>query len=225
MNAKRRRSIREEYAEQTRERILQAFVDCLEDLQDQPVDDVPVSAIAERAGVAERTVYRHFPKRVDLLAAAGEWINENVFSYIHPASLEELPQVFREVCRRFDRHPNLAYAIALSRIGRSMRVGFRHWILVENRKSLEQFTSHLPPEEVRRAEAVIAYLDNVLAWVTMREELGLSGEKVADAIEWALMTLLEGLRCRDEAAAKRTPSRKLDGHTDDQNSGERKSLE
>src|SRR5437764_5239164 len=129
MSTGARRNLRDEYAAQTREQILAAFTECL---ADQPAEDVSVSMVAARAGIADRTVYRHFPTRLELLAAAGQWINDNVFSYVHPASLDELPAVFREVCRRFDRQPNLAYAIALSRLGRSVRAGFRQHILDEN---------------------------------------------------------------------------------------------
>ncbi|MEV8566707.1 helix-turn-helix domain-containing protein [Streptomyces sp. NPDC051322] len=198
MNSGPRRNLRDEYAAQTRERILAAFVECL---ADQPAEEVSVSAVAEQAGITDRTVYRHFPTRVDLQAAAGQWINDNVFRYVHPSSLDELPTVFREACRRFDQQPNLAYAIALSRLGRSVRAGFRQHVLAENSKALEQVAPHLPPRERRRAEAVLAYLDNVLAWATMREELDLSGEEVADAVEWAMTTLLADLRRRNNEAA------------------------
>lgn len=198
MNAEARRSLRVEYAAQTRERILEAFAQCL---ADQAADDVSVASVAQRAGMAERTVYRHFPTRVDLLAAAGTWINDNVFRYLPPESLDALPRAFREVCHGFDRQPNLAYAIAMSRLGRSVRVGFRRRVLDENHRALAEITTHLPAADVRRAEAVLGYLDNVLAWATMREEHGFSGDEVADAVEWAMTTLLADLRRRDEAAA------------------------
>ncbi|TWP35161.1 TetR/AcrR family transcriptional regulator [Leekyejoonella antrihumi] len=201
MSADKRRDLREEYAEQTRQRILKAFADCLAEEQ---AEEVAIAAVAERAGVSERTVYRHFPTRVDLLAAAGEWINDNVFSYVHPASLNELPAVFREVCHRFDRQPNLAYAIALSRLGRSVRVGFRRHILEVNSQAIADATRHLPPAEARRAEAVLGYLDNVLAWATMREEQDMSGDEVADAVEWAMTTLLADLHRRNAAATPKT---------------------
>ncbi|MER7398397.1 helix-turn-helix domain-containing protein [Streptomyces sp. NPDC000151] len=203
MSTQPRRNLRDEYAAQTREAILKAFVECL---ADQPVEEVSVSAVAERAGITDRTVYRHFPTRVDLQAAAGQWINDNVFRYVHPSSLDELPTVFREACRRFDRQPNLAYAIALSRLGRSVRAGFRQHVLAENSTSLAEVAPSLPAGDRRRAEAVLAYLDNVLAWATMREELDMSGEEVADAVEWAMTTLLADLRRRNDEAADATPA-------------------
>lgn len=203
MSSQPRRNLRDEYAKQTRERILRAFVECL---ADQPAEEVSVSAVAERADITDRTVYRHFPTRLDLQAAAGQWINDNVFRYVQPSSLDDLPSVFREVCRQFDQQPNLAYAIALSRLGRSVRAGFRQDVLAENSRKLAQVAPNLPPQDLRRAEAVFGYLDNVLAWATMREEQNLSGEEVADAVGWAMTTLLADLRRRNDEAAGASPT-------------------
>ena len=77
-----------------------------------------MAAIAKRANVAERTIYRHFKTRAELLAAAGEWIEDNVFGYVPFTSPDELPDIFRKLCRSFDRHPHLARAIAMTRAGR-----------------------------------------------------------------------------------------------------------
>ena len=62
-------------------------------------------------------------------------------------------------------------------------------------------TRHLKPKEVRQAEALVTYLNNVLAWSAMREDFGMSSAEVADAIGWALTTLLKDVRRRDAAAA------------------------
>ena len=84
MSAVKRQSseLRDEYAALTRGRIVAAFV---EQLADGVADDVSMAEIAKRAKVAERTIYRHFKTRAELLAAAGEWIEDNVFglSLIH----------------------------------------------------------------------------------------------------------------------------------------------
>jgi len=61
---------------------------------------------------------------------------------------------------------------------------------------------HLKPKEVRQAEAMAAYLNNVLAWNALREDFGMSSAEIADTIDWALTTLLNDVRRRDAAAAK-----------------------
>jgi len=191
--------LRDEYAAQTRRRIVAAFV---ESLQDEAADDVSMAAIAKRANVAERTIYRHFKTRAELLSEAGEWIEDNVFGYVPFTSPDELPGIFRKLCRSFDRHPHLARAIALTRAGRTVRAGFRRRLIDHHRKAMAPLTRHLKPKEVRQAEALATYLNNVLAWSALREDFGMSSAEIADAIEWALTTLLTDVRRRDAAAAR-----------------------
>ncbi|MBR1266251.1 TetR/AcrR family transcriptional regulator [Bradyrhizobium sp. AUGA SZCCT0222] len=191
--------LRDEYAALTRQRIVVAFV---ESLADGAGDDVSMADVAKRAKVAERTIYRHFKTRAELLAAAGEWIEDNVFGYVPFTSPDELPDIFRKLCKSFDRHPHLARAIALTRAGRTMRAGFRRRLIEHHRKAMAPLTRHLKPKEVRQAEALATYLNNVLAWSALREDFGMSSGEIADAIEWALTTLLKDVRRRDTAAAR-----------------------
>ncbi|MBR1224826.1 MULTISPECIES: TetR/AcrR family transcriptional regulator [unclassified Bradyrhizobium] len=191
--------LRDEYAALTRGRIVAAFV---ESLADGAGDDVSMADVAKRAKVAERTIYRHFKTRAELLAAAGEWIENNVFGYVPFTSPDELPGIFRKLCRSFDRHPHLARAIALTRAGRTMRADFRRRLIEHHRKAMAPLTRHLKPKEARQAEALATYLNNVLAWSALREDFGMSSAEIADAIEWALTTLLKDVRRRDAAAAR-----------------------
>ncbi|KJC39084.1 transcriptional regulator [Bradyrhizobium sp. LTSP885] len=201
MSAVKRHSsgLRDEYAALTRQRIVAAFVASLEG---SAADDVPMSDVARRAKVAERTIYRHFKTRADLLAAAGEWIEDNVFGYVPFSSPDELPDIFRKLCKRFDRHPHLARAIALTRVGRAMRVDFRRRLIARHHEAMAPLTRHLTPKEVRQAEALAVYLNNALAWNALREDFGMSSAEISDAIEWALTTLLKDVRRRDALAAQ-----------------------
>src|ERR1700736_3128191 len=209
MSAVKRQSsdLRDEYAALTRRRIVAAFV---ETLGDEAADDVPMAAVAKRANVAERTIYRHFKTRAELLAAAGEWIEDNVFGYVPFSSPDELPGIFRKLCRSFDRHPHLARAIALTRVGRAMRAGFRRRLIEHHHEAMAPLGRHLKPKEVRQAEAPTAYLNNVLAWSALREDFCMSSAEIADAIDWALTTLLKDVRRRDAAAARQASGNNAD---------------
>jgi AcrR family transcriptional regulator len=201
MSAVKRQSseLRDEYAALTRQRIVAAFV---ESLEDETSDDVSMAVIAKRANVAERTIYRHFKTRAELLAAAGEWIEDNVFGYVPFTSPDELPGIFRKLCKSFDQHPQLARAIALTRVGRTVRAGFRKRLIERHREAMTPLTRNLRPREKRQAEALATYLNNVLAWNALREDFGMSSGEIADTIEWALTTLLKDVRRRDAAAAR-----------------------
>jgi len=192
-------SLRDEYAEMTRQRIVAAFVETLED---ETADDVSMASVAKRAKVAERTIYRHFKTRAELFEAAGEWIEDNVFGYVPFSSPDELPGIFRKLCKSFDQHPHLARAIATTRVGRRVRAGFRRHLIDQHHKAMAPLVQHLGPKEARQAEALAAYLNNVLAWSALREDFGMSSTEIADAIDWALSTLLKDIRQRDVAAAR-----------------------
>src|SRR5947207_14499320 len=83
-----------------------------------------------------------------------------------------------------------------------MRAGFRRRLIDRHRKAMAPLTRHLKPKQVRQAEALATYLNNVLAWSALREDFGMSSAEIADAIEWALTTLLKDVRRRDAAAAR-----------------------
>ena len=55
----------------TQEAILAAYAELIEELG---TDDVSFRLIARRAGVGERTVFRNYATRVDLLLATAAWI-------------------------------------------------------------------------------------------------------------------------------------------------------
>jgi AcrR family transcriptional regulator len=192
-------SLRDEYAEMTRQRIVAAFVETLED---EAADDVSMASVAKHAKVAERTIYRHFKTRAELFEAAGEWIEDNVFGYVPFSSPDELPGIFRKLCKSFDQHPHLARTIATTRVGRRVRAGFRRHLIDQHHKAMAPLVRHLGPKEARQAEALAAYLNNVLAWSALREDFGMSSTEIADAIDWALSTLLKDIRQRDAAAAR-----------------------
>lgn len=183
----------------TRDRIVRALVELLEN---DEIDQISMAALARSANVAERTIFRHFPKRTDLIAAAGEWISSKIFRLIPSSRPEDLSNGFRQACVQFDKHPRLAHAIAVSRVGRTARSEFRKQFIESSREVLEPLTEGLSQVERRRAEAVVTYLDNVLAWHTLREEFGMSGPEAADTIQWAMNLVFDHLHHTAQAANK-----------------------
>jgi AcrR family transcriptional regulator len=191
-------TLRDEAEASTRERILQAFVECLDDLED---DEFSLALVARAANISERTLYRYFPNRDELRGAAASRIHEKFFRFSGCADLDELPSVYRAACVRFEDNPVLAKAMArYPRVGD--RAAFREKVLEAHHRGLRDAVPDLPEAQVRMVLGILACLDNVAAWVTMKEELGLSGSEIADAVEWALTTLVADLR-RGEGEAPR----------------------
>ena len=187
-------SLRDQHAAVTRERILAAVADLLER---GDADELTVPAVAEASGVSLRTVYRYYPTREALLEAAGRWIGDELLRHPYPSDLDEVADLYEAGCRDFEERPGLVRALALSQLGRSVR-GYRRRERLETiGQALRSELTGLSSEELRRAEAVLAYLHNVLAYTTLREESGLAGEEIGEAIGWAIRTLVADLRKRN----------------------------
>ena len=188
-------SLRDQHAAVTRERILGAVADLLER---DDAEELTMPGVAEASGVSLRTVYRYYPAREDLLEAAGRWIGDELLRHPYPKDLDEVADLYEEGCRDFDERPGLVRALALSQLGRSVRGYRRRERLDSIGRALRSELDGLTDEELRRAEAVLAYLHNMLAYTTLREESGLSGEEIGEAIGWAIRTLTEDLRRRND---------------------------
>jgi AcrR family transcriptional regulator len=183
-------SLREQHAEATRERILAAVAQLLERGE---AEELTMPGVAEASGISLRTVYRYYPTREQLLEAAGRWIGDELLQHPYPQTLDDVAELFRVGCRDFDEHPGLVRALALSQLGQSVR-GYRRRERLQAISRALRSELDLPEDELRRAEAVLAYLHNMLAYTTLREESGLSGDEIGAALGWAIETLVDDLR-------------------------------
>jgi AcrR family transcriptional regulator len=192
-------SLREQHAEMTRERILSAVADLLED----GVSELTMPGVADASGVSLRTLYRYFPTRDALFEAAARWIGDELLRHPYPETLDEIAELFRVGCRDFDERPQLVRAMALSQLGQDVRAFRRRERVEAIRDALRRETPGLSADEMRRAEAVLAYLHNMLAYTTLREESGLSGDEIGEAAAWAIQTLVGDLRRRSRNSTRR----------------------
>jgi AcrR family transcriptional regulator len=187
-------SLRDQHAAMTRERILKAVADLLER---GDAGELTVPEVAEASGVSLRTIYRYYPTREELLEAAGRWIGDELLQHPYPRDLDEVADLYQIGCRDFDERPGLVRALAFSQLGQQVR-GYRRRERLESiERALRTELTALSQVELRRAEAVLAYLHNMLAYTTLREENGLSGDEIGEAIGWAIRVLIEDLRNRN----------------------------
>jgi AcrR family transcriptional regulator len=184
-------TLREQNAEATRARILAAVAGLIER---GDVDELTVPDVAEASGVSLRTIYRYYPSRDALLEATGRWIGNELMRHPYPRTLDEVAEAYRVGVDEFAERPGLVRALALSQLGRTVRGYRRRERLAAIRKALRTELPELDEEELRRAEAVIAYLHNMLAFTTMREENHLTPDEIGEAVAWAIRTLVDDLR-------------------------------
>lgn len=81
----------------TRDRILSAGTELVRGATTWEWTELTFRAVAERAGVSERTVYRHFPNERELHAAIGRRLEEELGVQCDDVSLAELPELKKRV--------------------------------------------------------------------------------------------------------------------------------
>jgi AcrR family transcriptional regulator len=187
-------NLRAQHAMATRGRILGAVADLLEH---GDAEELTVPAVAEASGVSLRTIYRYYPTREELLEAAGRWIGDDLLKHPYPRNLDEVANLYQEGARDFDERPGLVRALALSQLGQRVRGYRRRERLEAISRALRAELTELSEPDLRQAEAVLAYLHNMLAYTTLREENGLSGAEIGEAVGWAIRTLIADLRNRN----------------------------
>ena len=83
----------------TRDRIIAALRDLVETRH--PLD-VTMAAVAERAGVSEPTLYRHFPNKRALFAALGTDLYRQTTAGVALSNLDELIDFLPTLFRQFE---------------------------------------------------------------------------------------------------------------------------
>lgn len=181
--------LRDHRAAETRRKILDATARVI---ADDGVSGFSVREIASRAGVAERTVYHHYPDRQALLDGLAEWVDELIADRgvrVHIGSVDDLPGLVRDVYSAFDDIGAPAVAMARLSMAEGMR-STRHHRRTEGLRRLVGTSGDLAPDEVERRFAVVRVITASTTWLTFREAIGLSGDDAARAAGWAMETLL-----------------------------------
>lgn len=193
-----RSQLREQQAEQTRERIVEAL---LEQVVDTQRSDFSIAEVAARAGVSERTVYRHFPSREDLLGAIDEHY-QRLPQPRGPESLADFPAHVDALYAWFDEHAEHVEAAHVAGIGRELHLHARARRGREVRETIDRMLAPLPARERRIVYAVVRCMFGSAIWRAMREEVGLSSEEAREAARWVAQLITKDVSRRLRAARK-----------------------
>ena len=205
--------LRQEQQLATRERILDALADVLTEH-----GGATVPAVAERAGVSERTVYRHFPTRDDLFSGLFAWVMQLSPGERPTApSLDGLVEVVREMFPRFDRRPEVIRALNSNDVGREMRKNRAGYRRKNVRDALAPSLDGVDAETRRRVEAVVHLVSSSTGYLHLHDFWDMSADDAADTVEWAVRALVSAAVERGDdggrprARVARTRTRKLGG--------------
>lgn len=183
--------LRERRKAELREVILDAFGEAL-----QQGRTGTYAEIAELSEIGERTVYRYFPSRDDLLRAMWTRVSGHGGFARMPQSEADLTELIRPYFTGFDSLAPQTIAVLLTEEGRRLRKLMRPERVKGYLAATREAAKSLPESERRKAAAAIQALHSGYTWLQMREEWGLDGEAAAEAVGWAIDVLLKDLRRR-----------------------------
>jgi AcrR family transcriptional regulator len=184
--------LRGDQQEQTRVRILEAVRDELEMVRP---DELSFAAIATRAKVSERTVYRHFESKEALMDAFWTWWIAGPFGVPTDDAMEvdQLPQYVRVLYAAYEKHEHLSRGLIMSKVGRDVRNRSRSGRRKAVDTSLDAVTKKLSADHRKLVVSVFQMLHSVETWHTLRERK-LTTEEAADAVVWISRLLIDELR-------------------------------
>ena len=195
--------LRREQAEQTRSRIVAAAAD----LVAGGVEGLTMQEVAKAAGVALRTVFRHFPTREDLLDAVWQALQLRMG---HTPDLETLDEVTGFVPELFARYGAMEDQIRGVMFAQTF-VSSRKRLGSERARKMRaavaaQFEGG--DERSRAMAASAAYTLTVpLVSIVLKEAFGLSSAEAGRAAAWAIRALAAAYAENPEAlnVKPRTP--------------------
>jgi AcrR family transcriptional regulator len=198
--------LRERHRSQTRDLLIDAAVEVL---RHSGFEEFSIDKVAARAGTSARTIYRYFADRDELIQAAGDRMDDALFPYSPPASADEIAEIFEPLFVSFDAEPRDEFrAVLAARVAGTMRWDGRNRRVRDIGEALEEVTCYLDPSEALRAKAVIVYLANSLAWLSLSDESSLDGKESGAAVAWAVKTLVNDLRARNRKARRQKGERR-----------------
>ena len=183
-------TLAERHTDHTRQWIVAAAVDLMEQPGTGPLTN---AAIAERAGISERTVYRHFATRDALLDALAAEVMQRLGSPPVPATPAALLDYPAELFAGFEARSQLTRAALNSDIFPRMRDGpaAQRW------RGLQQILADalpgLPEAERAIAAANLRYLLAATTWQYYRYQFGFSLAQTVRCVRLALALQLKGL--------------------------------
>ncbi len=159
-----------------------------------------VQEVADEAGVSLRTLYRYYPSREELVDGVAAAIEQGLAdaglstkpdASFTPESLATLVGDAFRITERSGADLARAWVVINMVTGSRSTSSRRRDTLV--RDMVEELSPHLKQHEQDRVFGVTRHLASLMAWKVMRDDLGMETEEVAQAVGWAVRTLLENV--------------------------------
>jgi AcrR family transcriptional regulator len=191
--------LRSRQKEQTRDLILNA-VDAI--LRRAPVSEVTIAAVARQADVTERTIYRHFPTREDLLGAA--WRRAlRAFIRGQTQQVETLDQILeltRAAYENFDANEGIVRAIISAPEGAEVRKRPAEIRLNMLKRAYAGLLAGVAEEQVKAVVMATHVLSSASSWSHLRDYCGLDGVEGGKVAALAIALMVEATKAHAKLA-------------------------
>lgn len=187
--------------EQTRELILEAVAQVM---RGAGLGAVTISEVAKVAEVTERTVYRHFSTREELLRAFWKWqlIRSGGDRVTTPESADALYDTIKRLFRRLDADEGIIRAIVMAPEGGEMRRDTNQQRLATMIEFLKPLVPTMSARDRHQMAAGIISVCSILSWMFMRDNCGYDGKRAGEAAAFAVQLMIEGARARETVAPR-----------------------
>jgi len=179
-----RSQLREQQAQGTRERILEATLRLLAN----GLASLSIPAVAREAGVSVPTIYRHFGTKGALMSALYPYFarRTGLDAVPDPTSLDDLRRGIRAYFGRLDALKDFARAAYASPIADDVRHATMHSRVQRIRRVADSVRPRLPKVDRDRITRLLVVLTSSSSLRMWRDHLGASVEDAADDIDWVM---------------------------------------
>jgi AcrR family transcriptional regulator len=191
-------TLRARHKEQTAQFILDAVATIL---RQADLSAVSIAEVARVADVTERTVYRHYATRDDLVRAFIKWHLDQMVGgpdVVPPNSIDELLAWVGRRYQSWNDDPIVTEAY-LSPLGRELRRPLYELGLTNNKRLIDQEIPGLTEEDRSNLAAAMLTLISTENFVFLRQNLGWDAEKITQSTIEAIRNMLDGARLKTKA--------------------------
>ena len=153
----------------------------VQQLEDTGVNGVTVRAVAKKAGISERTIFRYYASRDEFLDAVAAEAARSMETPAPPATIDELLDYAGPLYRRFEERAGLVQAALHTEIFGRIRqvVAQERWQAV--RALIDQHAVHRSESSRKIAATNISYYLSATTWHYYRYQFELSIEEAIES--------------------------------------------
>ena len=183
-------SARRQMAAQTRDRIVDAGSELVHEFDSWDWRDLTFRAVAERAGVGERTVYRHFPTERHLHAAVMQRLETEAGVSYEDVTLDNLGAVTARVFASLQRFSvRETFPIPSDSAFVSSDERRREALL----RAVADAAPELSPQQRHKVAGLLDVLWSPASYERLVGVWGLDGDDATAAIDWAMTGIVRAM--------------------------------